>query len=183
MTVNSEDTASAAKKLCELFICKKEDKKDKIPVFSIQRGVRNGQALKENVDDQLNRIMILECSLNFTVIPDSAGILSASNLTPRLLIERLSKEAEKFCMGPINLLESCDVFDFYYDKNITQSTWGVLLFDNLSALNAVTSGTLKWTLGDRTNRRVLSTMMRESRMALLRGAGGQGWAPTFSLGI
>ncbi len=42
VTVNSEDTDSASRKLVELLNGKKE-----IPVFSLQRGVRNSSLLKD----------------------------------------------------------------------------------------------------------------------------------------
>jgi hypothetical protein len=168
VTANSDDTLSISRKLQEVFASKKDDKKPKIPVFSIQRGVKNSTLLKDEITEQ-HRAVVLECVLNFTVIPDTSGVLCVSNLRPRLLVERLSKDIEKVASGPLDLLESCDVLEFYFDKNLTQYAWGVLLFDNLSALNTITGGTLKNTLSDSSCRKILAYMMREARLALIGG--------------
>ncbi len=130
---------------------------------------------------------MIEGVLGFAVVLDAKfSAYTATTRHPGLMFERLSREAVKVADGPTNLLETMDL-DFSFRKILTRESlcslpqlamtcclffafylylvaysWGVLVWENLYALNTLTKGSLADTLANRQWRLVLALMVRES---------------------
>jgi len=126
-------------------------------------------------------VAFVECSLGFAVVPHPGnGSLCSTVSSPRLVIERLSKEIEDVAIGPVRLVESMG-FDVFFRKVLTPLSWGTLVWENIYALNALTGGTMAQMLRRRSNRLVLAAMIRECSVALKAAARGGKWQIDFSL--
>ena len=110
VTVNSPDTVACAKKIGLVL----QDNK-KIPIFCLQRGVRNSYLLKA----ELESYTVIEGAIGFAVVPDGLNGLVPTTMSPSILFERLSDESYKIAEGPINLIESTKLM-LYFRRNITR---------------------------------------------------------------
>jgi hypothetical protein len=88
--------------------------------------------------------------------------LACTHTSPKIMLERLSKEIARVADGPVNLLETLD-FEILYRKTLTPYAWGTLMYENMFALNIITGGDLRDTIRCRKHRLVLAFMIRESR--------------------
>ena len=123
----------------------------------------------------------IECVVGFSVIqhPKSSAYLSTVS-SPKIAIFRLSNDIMRVAEGPVNLLETTNIFIFYkkvisskccsiiYIDKITfyyiiiAHHWGVLIYEHLYALNAIHGGTIMETLQNYNCRRVYASMIRET---------------------
>lgn len=176
-TVNSRDNKECCtrlKNMKEMMINKK------IVVFSMQRGVGNCNLLKDTFGGK--GILIIDCVLGYAVVPHNKNpsAYTSTVKNPMLVMERLSKENEALGNGPMNLIEHMGMY-VYYKKTLTPCSWGVLMYDNLYALNALTGGTMSATMSNYQYRLVYASMLRECRKALQAASRGGGWKPDISL--
>lgn len=175
VTVNPKDSDLCGRKLSNLFT-----KKSKIVVFCLQRGVKYGEELSKQLS--LNKsITILEGIVGFAVVPHpKTGVLSSTVCSPGVTLYRLTKEVALIAEGPLNLLEHTNL-TFLYTKTLTVHAWGVLMYESIYALNAVTGGTMRGLLDNWRWRVILSCMIREQIKALNAAARGGAWKPNLSL--
>ena len=64
-------------------------------------------------------LTVIEGLTGFGVVSDSRGVLCPTVNGPAIMIERLTKETEEFCTGPLNLLETMKI-EVYYRKTLTR---------------------------------------------------------------
>lgn len=176
VTVNSKDSEFCGKKLSNLF----STSNDKVILFCLQRGVKSSEELSKQLGSKKG-LTILEGVVGFAVVPNpKSGVLTSTVPTPRVTLLRLSKEVAAVAEGPLNLLEHTNL-SFLYSKSLTVHSWGVLVFESVYALNAVTGGTMADMLRHWRWRVVLSSMIREQCKALTTAARGGRWKPDLSL--
>ena len=180
VTVNSEDTKLCRTKMQQILDEKRQNKDTKITIFSLQRGVKNSQAIKAEFDGRKD-IAVIEGAVGFAVVPHPKNRAFVPTVRdPSILFERLDKEAERIAEGPCNLLECMDV-EVYYRKTLTPYTWGVLVWENLHSVNMLTGGSMLSTLRNPRARLILASMVREAAQTLRHAARGGDWKPDFLL--
>lgn len=124
---------------------------------------------------------VVEGYPGFSVVLDPKHSALSSTLPyPAILFERLSREAAKIADGPLNLLQTMDI-EVYFRKVLTPFQWGVLIFENLYALNILTKGSINYTLANRKWRLMLALMIRENYQSLHKAARGGIWKPDLQL--
>ena len=176
VTVNSNDTESCVSKLDEVV-----QTKPNMTLFSIQRGVKNACVLKEKLNGKSGAV-VMDCVCGFAVVPHPKnGSLVSTFKYPKIVMERMSKEVFKVADGPCRLIESVNGIEVTFKKILTPFSWGVLVYENLHALNALHRGTLISTFNDYECRCILATMTRECRKALEKAAGSGKWLPDLFL--
>ena len=180
VTVNSEDTKLCRNKMQQILDEKRQNKGTKITIFSLQRGVKNSQAIKAEFDGRKD-IAVIEGAIGFAVVPHPKSRAFIPTVKdPSILFERLDKDAERIAEGPCNLLECMDI-EVYYRKVLTPFTWGVLVWENLHSINMLTGGSMLGTLRNPRARLILASMVRESTQVLQHAARGGNWKPEFLL--
>ena len=176
VTVNSNDTESCTSKLDEVV-----QTRPNLTLFSIQRGVRNASILKDKLNGKSGAV-VMDCVCGFSVVPHPKnGALVSTFRNPKIIMERMSKEVFKVADGPCRLLENLNGIEVVYKKVLSPFSWGVLVYENLYALNALHRGALTSTFDDYECRCILATMTRECRKALENAAGSGKWLPDLSL--
>eukprot|EP00599_Poterioochromonas_sp_BG-1_P001738 CAMPEP_0173149196 /NCGR_PEP_ID=MMETSP1105-20130129/10183_1 /TAXON_ID=2985 /ORGANISM="Ochromonas sp., Strain BG-1" /LENGTH=398 /DNA_ID=CAMNT_0014064019 /DNA_START=36 /DNA_END=1229 /DNA_ORIENTATION=+ len=174
VTVNSNDSTPCGQKLAEVLV-----NHHHVPIFSLQRGVRHGSILAEEVESKGSTA--IEASLGFAVVIDPKTSAYVSTLkSPSVVFERLSKEDVKVADGPLRLLETMDL-DISFRKVLTPFAWGTLVYENLYALNILTKGSLKDTLSRRDWRLIYALMIRENLNSLFVASKGGTWKPDLLL--
>ncbi len=181
VSVNSEDTKLCKTKMLAVLDESryKEQKRNSICIFSMQRGVKNSEIIKSAFRGHKN-IVVVESAVGFAVVlhPKAKAYVPTFR-TPSLVFERLTKEVEDVAIGPCNLMEYMDL-EIHYRKNLTPYTWGILMWENLHAVNLLQGGTLAATLRD-TNARVLwVAMIREGITTLKVASRGGTWKPALT---
>jgi hypothetical protein len=125
-------------------------------------------------------LTMIEACMGFSVVVDPRTSAYISTVrSPGIIFERLSKEEVKVADGPLRLLETMKL-DINFRKTLTRKTcfsrflkplsfclfiafaWGVLVYENLYALNVLTKGTLSDTLSRREWRLIFALMVREN---------------------
>lgn len=179
LTVNSEDTDMCVEKMKSELDPKRQFKSSCV-IFSLQRGVKNSQNVKEYFAGRKD-LAVVEGSIGFGVVrhPKTNAYVPLS-YQPALVFERLSREIEKTAVGPCNLIEHMEI-EVHYRKELTPFQYGVVLWDNISAVNLLMGNSLEDTMRDYDCRLILAQMMRECRGALLVAAKHGKWKPDFSL--
>lgn len=174
VTVNPSDTKSLGTKLRDLLVIK-----NKIVVFSMQRGEITSSTLRDSIGAK--GTAIIDCVVGFAVVPHpKTGDLVATTPTPSIGVQRLSKEIESVAIGPVNLLERTKI-SCQYRRALSPISFAMLVYETLYALNALTEGSLADTLHSRNHRLIYAAMIRESRKVLSVAAAKGGWSPDFSL--
>lgn len=113
VTVNGPDTQPCAAKLADTLANHKY-----IPVFSLQRGLRFGSILSDEIEAK--GITMIEAVVGFSVVLDPKyNALKPTTRSPAVVYERLSKEDVKYADGPLRLLETMNV-DVYFRKVLTR---------------------------------------------------------------
>lgn len=180
VTVNSNDMSPLKRQLVDMLTPQRQGAPKSTTIFSIQRGVRNAQTIKDAFHGRKD-IAVIECVVGFAVVPHpKSGAYCPTTQTPSIIFERLSKEIEDIADGPLRTMENIDVAAFF-DKTLTPYSWGVMIWENLYALNIITGGTLRDTLSQRDARLILAVMARECRRTLKTAARGGEWRPLFKL--
>eukprot|EP01038_Epipyxis_sp_PR26KG_P010655 gene10655-14310_t len=169
--VNTNDTEACCEKLAKL-----ENLAKTVPVFSLQRGVKNSSVVKDELSGKAG-FTVIEAVIGFAVAldPKSSAYVS-TQLSPSIVYERLTKEAVKVADGPMSLLEHMNVTT-YFRKALTPYSWGVLVYENFYTLNILTGGSLVETLSKRKWRLILALMLRESSKLLTVASRGGKWQP------
>eukprot|EP01036_Dinobryon_divergens_P024514 gene24512-32971_t len=171
VAVNATDTSLCCKKLAEVLFNVKD-----LTIFSLQRGVRSSTIVRDTLGSRPG-LTVVEGFVSFAVIksPRFNGYLPTIP-TNAVFFERLTPEASRVANGPLNLIESTPL-TVYYRKVLTPFSWGILIFENLYALNILTRGSLSFTVSKRKWRLILAMMVRESVVALMRASRGGAWKP------
>lgn len=179
LTVNTEDTNMCVEKMKSELDPKRQFKSSCV-IFSLQRGVKNSQNVKEYFSGRKD-LAVVEGCVGFGVVrhPKTNAYVPLS-YRPALVFERLSKEIEKTAVGPCNLIEHMEI-DVHYRKELTPLQYGVVLWDNISAVNLLMGNSLQDCLGDYDCRLIMAQMMRECRHALLVAAKYGKWKPDLTL--
>ena len=123
-------------------------------VFTLQRGVRTGGIVKDGLKAVVygssstgpgpgaasgsGAVPVVEGLVGFAVARVLAHSAPAPPLfffasttpSPKIALERLSKEVADKANGPVNLLEAMGM-EVLYRKTLTPFAWGTLLFDHL----------------------------------------------------
>jgi ketopantoate reductase len=154
--------------------------------FGISRGSKNFASMKPcaspmgNSSTQSIKLAVLECVLGFSVVqhPRTGALISTVG-QPGMLIERMGKEIEDVADGPCRLLEATGM-DIQFRKNVSPTMWGMLVFEHIYALNALSGGTIADTLVDSRWRAIYAHMVRESKDTLVM-AGREGWKVDMTL--
>lgn len=175
VTVNATENDHCATKLGDILSSRKD-----VIVFCMQRGVKAGGVLKEKLASRCSSI-ILECVVGFAVVihPHLNAYVSTS-AAPSIVVERLGKDIAKRATGPCCLVEAAHI-DVIYKKVLTAHAWGIVLYENLFALNAITGGSLSFTLSKYRWRMIYAAMIRENYKAFQLAARGGPWKPEFEL--
>mmetsp|Transcript_4591 Transcript_4591/g.4110 ORF Transcript_4591/g.4110 Transcript_4591/m.4110 type:complete len:407 (-) Transcript_4591:35-1255(-) len=175
IVVNSDDTQKCCQRVKDILQSSKN-----IPIFSLQRGVRNSAIVKDELNGR-NGSQVVEGVVGFAVIQqEKTNILIPSLLFPTILFERLAKEQIDLCEGPLNLLESMDL-EIYYRKNITPYAWGIVLYEHIHVVSYIYNLTLRKSILNSHTRLVISIMTRECTQVLSKAARGNGWKPDLYL--
>lgn len=113
ITVNSNDTRACCNKIADAVTNTKN-----VVVFSLQRGVKNSDVVKEVLENK--GFIVIEAVVGFAVVLDPKYSACISTLVnPSILFERLTKENEKSADGPLRLLESMDI-QVFFRKTLTR---------------------------------------------------------------
>ena len=175
MCVDSKETEKCSEKLADTMFLQK-----RITVINMIKGVRNGSKIRDKISGK-ECVVFVDSVQNFDVVLDAKFRSYTPTVKyPAIMFERLSKEIADTASGPISLMENMKGVSVYFRKVLTMYAWGVLVFENLYALNTLTKGTLADTLQSRKTRLILALMLRESRN-ILETAGSKGWKPDFLL--
>jgi ketopantoate reductase len=177
--VNSEDTKSCRTKLATVLDQKRQQKDMNITIFSLQRGVKNGDAIKSSFT-QRKDIAVVGGMVGFACVPNpkTKSIMPTVN-GPCITLERIDKEIENIVIGPCNLIESMLDVEVYYRKVLSSYTWGVLVWENIHCVNMLTGGSIYSTLENKEARLIIASMISESVLSLKRAARGGKWKPDF----
>lgn len=175
VTVNPSDVGPCGNKLSETL----QNHKTRIPVFSIQRGVKYGTTLSDEIESK--GMTVIEAVVGFAVVIDpkySAFIATAQ--APSIVYARLSKEEVAIADQPLRLLEAMPL-QVYFRKFLTPQAWGLMVYEHLHVLNILTRGTLQETLANREWRLLYALLIRESNEVLCCAARGGVWKPDLLL--
>lgn len=182
ITVNSNDMSPIKQQLTDILDPKRQNAMRSQTIFTIQRGVKNSAVVKDQFVGRKD-VAVVEGVVGFAVVPHpKTGAFCPTVNLPCIIYERLSKEIEDLASGPLRLMENLDMQPSY-DKTLTPYSWGVLIWENLYALNVVSGGTISETFLSRdcNTRFLLAAMTRECRNALTIAARGGGWRASFTL--
>lgn len=182
ITVNSHDMPPIKQQLVDILDPKRQNALRSQTIFTIQRGVKNAAVVKDQFIGRKD-VAVVEGVVGFAVVPHpKTGAYCPTVRLPCIIYERLSKEIEDVASGPLRLMENLDMQPSF-DKTLTPYSWGVLVWENLYALNTVSGGTLSETLllPESDARLLLAAMTRECRNALSVAARGGGWRASFTL--
>jgi len=114
ITVNSNDTKACCNKIIEAL----PQLTNNITVFSLQRGIKNGDIVKDILS--CDKFTVIEAIVGFAVVLDPKYSAYISTIaTPSILYDRLTKETEKIADGPLRLLEAMKT-QVYYRKTLTR---------------------------------------------------------------
>ena len=205
VTVNSDDMTPLKRQLVDMLDPKRQGAPRSTTIFSIQRGVRNAMVIKDAFTGRKD-IAVVEGVVGFAVVVHpKTGAFCPTLSRPAVVFERLSKEIEDIADGPLRLLEHTSM-ETMFDKTLTPYSWGVMVWENLYALNVVAGGSIRDTLLLSSSARgghghgaaaatpaaaaaatvaatrlLLAAMTRECRVALTAAARGGQWRPQFRL--
>lgn len=175
VTVRAKDTPAVTTLLTDAL-----QASTKVAVISLQRGLKCGSGLISGFTNK-QRCVAMEGVVGFAVVPDPATKALRSTIrSPAVALTRISKENLDVLEGPVSLLDESDLA-VVYTRTLTCYSWGVVLYECLYALNAVTGGTMRATLGSWRRRVVYATMIREGLQGLRKAAGRGGWRPSLQL--
>ena len=173
VTVNSSDTYMCVEKMKQQ-LGPSRSAGNKCTIFSLQRGVRNNEAVREAFTGRKD-LAIVEGIVGFAVVYDNKyKAYIPTEAYPAIVLERLSKETSDIANGPCNLLENMDLY-VNYRKTLTTYAWGMLIWESIHCLSGMTGQTALQTLLNPRCRLVLASMIRESSAALETASRGGVW--------
>ena len=178
VTVNSSDTYMCVEKMKQ-ELGPARSASEPCTIFSLQRGVRNNEAVREAFTGRKD-LAAIEGIVGFAVVYDEKSkAYVPTERYPSIVLERLSKEISEMATGPCNLIENIECY-VNYRTNLTQYAWGMLIWENVHALSGMTGqSVLKMLLNPRC-RLVLASMIRESNFALQTASRGGDWSADHS---
>eukprot|EP01039_Chlorochromonas_danica_P000075 gene75-82_t len=175
VTVNPSDSNACGNKLAEIL----ENYKKRIPVFSIQRGVRYGTSLSEGLESK--GMTVIEAVVGFSVVIEpKQGAYVPTTRSPSIVFQRLSKEEVAIADTPLRLLETMDL-DVYFRKFLSPHAWGLMAYEQLYVLNMLTKGSIVDTLSKREWRLIYALLLRETNAVLIASAKDNVWKPDMLL--
>ena len=146
----------------------------KCTIFSLQRGVRNNEAVREAFTGRKD-LAIVEGIAGFAVVYDERHkAYVPTEAYPAIVLERLSKEVADIANGPCNLLENTGLY-VNYRKTLTTYAWGMLIWETIHCLSGMTGQTVMQTLLNPRCRLILASTFREASVALETASRGGDW--------
>mmetsp|Transcript_4240 Transcript_4240/g.5413 ORF Transcript_4240/g.5413 Transcript_4240/m.5413 type:complete len:429 (+) Transcript_4240:46-1332(+) len=168
--VNPTDTQQCAEILKKL-----PTKKTPVGIFSFQYGCKNFDTLSGclgTVDH-----LLFDGAVSFHIVKGlSDQVLRPLIKGQNLVLERLTAEKAEFGSNYVNLLSTMEI-PILFRKTLTPFTWGSMVFNCHTCLNALTGDPMKEFMSLRRNRLLYAQMIRECLAALRMAAAHGDWVP------